>query len=57
MVKGPGTEIFILRVESQYLDSDAVFGMKESLIARFERHSLGIGPGGERAAAIVSINK
>ena len=33
---------------SEYLDSDAVFGMKESLVAQFERHPPGIVPGGER---------
>ncbi len=33
---------------SQYLDSDAVFGMKESLVARFNRHEPGVGPDGER---------
>jgi hydroxyquinol 1,2-dioxygenase len=31
------THLFV--AESQYLDSDAVFGMKESLVAQFERHS------------------
>jgi hydroxyquinol 1,2-dioxygenase len=31
---------------SQYLDSDAVFGMKESLVARFDRHLPGTGPNG-----------
>lgn len=30
------THLFV--ADSQYLDSDAVFGMKESLVARFERH-------------------
>jgi hydroxyquinol 1,2-dioxygenase len=33
---------------SPYLDSDAVFGMKESLVAQFNRHSAGVGPNGER---------
>jgi hydroxyquinol 1,2-dioxygenase len=33
---------------SDYLDSDAVFGMKESLVAQFERHPAGVGPNGER---------
>src|SRR4051812_19388287 len=30
------THLFV--ADSQYLDSDAVFGMKESLVAQFERH-------------------
>jgi hypothetical protein len=33
---------------SRYLDSDAVFGMKESLVAQFDRHPPGLGPDGER---------
>jgi len=40
------THLFV--AESQYLDSDAVFGMKESLVAQFERHAAGLGPNGER---------
>lgn len=32
---------------SQFLDTDAVFGMKESLVAQFERHPAGRGPWGE----------
>jgi hydroxyquinol 1,2-dioxygenase len=40
------THLFV--AESEYLDSDAVFGMKESLVARFERHAAGICPDGER---------
>jgi hydroxyquinol 1,2-dioxygenase len=38
------THLFV--ADSQYLDSDAVFGMKESLVAQFERHPAGPGPGG-----------
>jgi hydroxyquinol 1,2-dioxygenase len=30
----------------QYLDKDAVFGVKESLIAPFERHEPGVAPDG-----------
>jgi len=33
--------------DSPYLDSDAVFGVKDSLIAPFERHPAGKGPNGE----------
>jgi hydroxyquinol 1,2-dioxygenase len=40
------THLFV--AGSQYLDSDAVFGMKESLVAQFDRHPPGIGPDGER---------
>jgi hydroxyquinol 1,2-dioxygenase len=40
------THLFV--ADSQYLDSDAVFGMKESLVAQFERHLPGAGPNGER---------
>ena len=40
------THLFV--ADSQYLDSDAVFGMKESLVAQFEPHPLGAGPNGER---------
>ncbi len=40
------THLFV--AGSQYLDSDAVFGMKESLVAQFDRHAPGVGPNGER---------
>jgi hydroxyquinol 1,2-dioxygenase len=33
---------------SEYLDSDAVFGMKESLVADFKRHPAGVAPDGTR---------
>ncbi len=51
IVSAPGhlpvtTHLFV--AGSQYLDSDAVFGMKESLVAQFERHAAGVGPSGER---------
>jgi len=39
------THLFVSN--SDYLDSDAVFGMKESLVAQFERHPPGVGPYGE----------
>jgi hydroxyquinol 1,2-dioxygenase len=50
IVSAPGheavtTHLFV--AGSDYLDSDAVFGMKESLVARFDRHPAGKGPGGE----------
>jgi hydroxyquinol 1,2-dioxygenase len=51
IVSAPGyrpvtTHLFV--AGSQYLDSDAVFGMKESLVAQFDRHPPGVGPHGER---------
>ncbi len=51
IVSAPGhlpvtTHLFV--ADSQYLDSDAVFGMKESLVAEFKRQPPGVGPNGER---------
>jgi hydroxyquinol 1,2-dioxygenase len=51
IVSAPGhlpvtTHLFV--AGSQYLESDAVFGMKESLVTQFERHPPGAGPSGER---------
>jgi hydroxyquinol 1,2-dioxygenase len=40
------THLFV--AGSEFLDSDAVFGMKESLVTSFERHAAGAAPGGER---------
>ena len=37
----------IFAAGSQYLDSDAVFGVKESLVAQYKRHPAGKGPDGE----------
>lgn len=49
------THLFV--AGSEYLDSDAVFGMKESLVAQFERHPAGIGPQGERMdTAFYTVN-
>ncbi len=50
IVSAPGhlpvtTHLFV--AGSPYLDSDAVFGMKESLVAQFDRHPAGVGPNGE----------
>jgi hydroxyquinol 1,2-dioxygenase len=39
------THLFV--AGSEYLDSDAVFGMKESLVAKFDKHPAGKGPAGE----------
>lgn len=51
IVSAPGhlpvtTHLFV--ADSKYLDSDAVFGMKESLVVQFKRHPPGAGPDGER---------
>ncbi len=51
IVSAPGyepvtTHLFV--ADSPYLDSDAVFGMKESLVVRFERCPPGRAPTGER---------
>ena len=51
IVSAPGyfpvtTHLFV--ANSQYLDSDAVFGVKESLVAEFQHHAPGVGPHGER---------
>jgi len=40
------THLFV--AGSEYLDSDAVFGMKESLVAQFDKHPPGVAPDGER---------
>jgi hydroxyquinol 1,2-dioxygenase len=42
---------------SEYLDSDAVFGVKESLVAQFVRHPPGVGPDGSRVeTAFYTVN-
>jgi len=51
IVSAPGyrpvtTHLFV--ADSDYLDSDAVFGMKESLVARFDRNPAGMDPDGQR---------
>lgn len=49
MVSAPGYETVITHIfknGDEYLDSDSVFGVKESLIADFERHEPGTAPDG-----------
>jgi hydroxyquinol 1,2-dioxygenase len=51
IVSAPGhlpvtTHLFV--AGSDYLESDAVFGMKESLVTQFDRHPPGAGPDGAR---------
>jgi hydroxyquinol 1,2-dioxygenase len=53
IVSAPGhaavtTHLFV--ADSDYLDSDAVFGMKESLVAKFHRHEPGTAATGEHVA-------
>lgn len=49
MVKAPGYETLVTHVfedGDEYLDSDAVFGVKSSLVTSFERHEPGTAPDG-----------
>ncbi len=49
MVKAPGYETLVTHVfdeDDEHLDSDAVFGVKSSLITTFERHEPGTAPDG-----------
>ena len=54
MVAAPGYETLITHVFAdgdEYLDTDAVFGVKEALIARFVRHEAGMAPDGKEMDA------
>ncbi|HZU66225.1 MAG TPA: intradiol ring-cleavage dioxygenase [Ktedonobacteraceae bacterium] len=49
MIKAPGYKTLITHIfeaGDPYLDTDAVFAVKRSLIAPFERHEPGLAPGG-----------
>jgi hydroxyquinol 1,2-dioxygenase len=49
MIEAPGHEKLTTHVfvdGDQYLDSDAVFGVKDSLIANFVQHDRGTAPDG-----------
>lgn len=49
MIEAPGHETLVTHVfvaGDPYLDSDAVFGVKDSLVRTFEQHSAGRAPGG-----------
>ena len=51
MITVPGYKTLITHVfkeGDQYLDSDAVFGVRSSLITNFERHEPGIAPDGKK---------
>jgi hydroxyquinol 1,2-dioxygenase len=53
MVKADGYQTLITHVfdeADQYLDTDAVFGVRSSLLARFERHEPGTAPDGREMA-------
>ncbi len=50
MVEVPGYETLVTHVfdeDDEHLDSDAVFGVKSSLITSFERHEPGTAPDGK----------
>ena len=54
MIKVPGYKTLITHVFKEgdrYLDSDAVFGVKRSLISNFERHEPGTAPDGKKMDA------
>jgi hydroxyquinol 1,2-dioxygenase len=49
------THLFV--AGSDYLDSDAVFGVKDSLVAQFDRHPPGVGPDGSHVdTAFYTVN-
>lgn len=51
MIKAPGYETLITHVfreGDKYLDSDAVFGVRSSLIVEWVRHDAGVAPDGRR---------
>jgi hydroxyquinol 1,2-dioxygenase len=53
MISAPGYERLITHVfrdGDQYLDSDAVFGVRQSLIADWQRHEPGATPDGGSSA-------
>jgi hydroxyquinol 1,2-dioxygenase len=50
MIAAPGHETLVTHVfvaGDPYLDSDAVFGVKQELIAEFTQHPPGTGPNGK----------
>jgi len=54
MIDAPGHDrliTHIFRAGGQYLTSDAVFGVRDSLIAEWRRHPPGVAPDGSRLAA------
>jgi hydroxyquinol 1,2-dioxygenase len=54
MIVAPGYETLITHVFSdgdRYLDSDAVFGVRSSLIGDFVRHPPGVAPDGSKQAS------
>jgi hydroxyquinol 1,2-dioxygenase len=51
IVSAPGYRTIITHLfpsDTPYLDSDAVFGVKESLVVDFKRHEPGVAPTGEK---------
>lgn len=54
MISAPGHEQLVTHIfadDSPYLDSDAVFGVKESLVERFDSHGPGTAPDGREMDA------
>jgi hydroxyquinol 1,2-dioxygenase len=54
MITAPGYQPLITHVFAEgdpYLNTDAVFGVKTSLVAPFERHEPGLAPDGRRLDA------
>jgi hydroxyquinol 1,2-dioxygenase len=52
-----GVTTHLFAAGSQYLDSDAVFGVKESLVTAFQRHEAGAAPDGSvRAKPYYTVN-
>jgi hydroxyquinol 1,2-dioxygenase len=51
MIAAPGYErlvTHVFREGDRYLDSDAVFGVRSSLVAQWRRHAEGVAPDGTR---------
>lgn len=54
MITAPGYQTLVTHVFAEgdpYLDSDAVFGVKSSLITPFDRHEPGVAPDGSQVSA------
>ena len=58
MVTAPGYQTLTTHVfdeDDQYLDTDAVFGVRSSLLANFERHEGGSAPDGAQVVWLVFV--
>jgi hydroxyquinol 1,2-dioxygenase len=59
MIRAEGCETLITHVfrdGDKYLDSDVVFGVRSSLIAKFDEHATGTGPHPEHAGRYHTLN-